>query len=75
MAIPEQARMSDDESSRLFGEQLRQVRALLDAVKDDTAETRLRIAMLEAGLASLSYRTDRLLTELIRLRKPVDMSD
>jgi hypothetical protein len=75
MAIPEQSRMSDHESSQLLGEQLRQVRALLDAVKDDTGEMRLRIAMLEAGLASLSYRVDRLLTELIRLRRPVDMSD
>ncbi len=49
-----------DKRDDLVLERLREIRALLGEVKEDTAELRLRVGMIEAGYASMSLRLDRL---------------
>ena len=48
-----------DARDNLVLERLREIRALLGEVREDTADTRLRVGMLEAGYASISLRLDR----------------
>ena len=53
-----------DETDNLVLLRLREIRALLGEVKEDTADTRLRVGMLEAGFASVSLRLDRLAADV-----------
>lgn len=50
----------NEHQDNLVLERLREIRALLGEVKEDTAELRLRVGMIEAGYASMSLRLDRL---------------
>jgi len=51
------------------------MRALLGKVKEDTADTRLRIGMLEAGYASVSLRVDRLVADVDRIGRRLDLAE
>ncbi len=46
--------MSDPIMDNLVLDRLREIRSLLGEVKEDTADTRLGVGMLEAGYASVS---------------------
>ena len=48
---------------------LREIRDLLGEVRADTADTRLRVGMLEAGYASVSVRLDRLAGDIERIKR------
>jgi hypothetical protein len=41
-------------------------------VREDTADTRLRVGMLEAGYASISLRPDRLAGDVERIKRRRD---
>jgi hypothetical protein len=56
-------------------ERLREIRAMLGEIKEDTAETRLRIGMLEAGYASLSLRLGRLIGDVEHIKRRLDLAD
>jgi hypothetical protein len=49
-----------DQPDNLVLERLREIRQMLGRVREDTAVTRLRVGMLEAGYAFISLRLDRL---------------
>jgi hypothetical protein len=65
--------MSDPTLESLALERLREIRAMLGEVKEDTADTRLRVGMLEAGYASVSLRLDRLAADVERLKRRSDL--
>jgi hypothetical protein len=65
--------MSDPTLESLVLERLREIRAMLGEVKEDTADTRLRVGMLEAGYASVSLRLDRLAADVERLKRRSDL--
>jgi len=67
--------MSDPATDNLVLERLREMRALLGEVKEDTADSRLRIGMLEAGYASVSLRLDRLAADVDRIRRRRDLAE
>ena len=48
---------------------------MLGEIKEDTAETRLRIGMLEAGYASLSLRLGRLIGDVEHIKRRLDLAD
>ncbi len=62
-------------SDNLVLERLREIRQMLSEVKEDTAETRLRIGMLEAGYASLSLRLDRLVGDVEHIKRRLGLVD
>lgn len=62
-------------SDNLVLERLREIRQMLSGVKEDTAETRLRIGMLEAGYASLSLRLDRLVGDVEHIKRRLGLVD
>jgi hypothetical protein len=64
-----------DERDDLVLERLREIRALLGAVKEDTADIKLRAGMLEAGYASMSLRIDRLDVRLERVERRLNLID
>jgi hypothetical protein len=67
--------MSDSATDNLVLERLREIRTLLGEVKEDTADTRLRAGMLEAGYASVSLRLDRLAADVDRIKRRLDLVD
>jgi hypothetical protein len=67
--------MSDPTMDNLVLERLREIRGLLGEVKEDTADTRLRVGMLEAGYASVSLRLDRLAADVERVKRHLDLVD
>ena len=66
--------MSDTPDNPVL-ERLREIRQLLGEVKEDTAETRLRIGMLEEGYASLSPRLDRLGGDVEYIKRRLGLAD
>lgn len=62
-----------DETENLVLLRLREIRAILGEVKEDTADTRLRVGMLEAGYASVSLRLDRLAADVARIKRRFDL--
>jgi hypothetical protein len=64
--------MSDNIDSLVL-ERLRELRAVLGEVREDTADTRLRVGMLEAGDASISLRLDRLASDVDRIKRRLDL--
>jgi chromosome segregation ATPase len=62
-----------DMPDNLLLERLREIRALLGEVREDTADTRLRVGMLEAGYASISLRLDRLAGDVERIKRRLDL--
>ncbi len=66
--------MSDDRD-HLVLERLREIRALLGEVKEDTAELRLRVGMIEAGYASMSLRLDRLGGDMEMVKRRLGLLD
>lgn len=54
---------------------LREIRDIVAAVKEDTAELKLRVGMLEAGYASLSLRFDRMEPRLERIERRLGLLD
>jgi hypothetical protein len=73
MAVPGGSEMSDPNLESLVLERLREIRAMLGEVKEDTADTRLRVGMLEAGYASVSLRLDRLAADVERIKPRFDL--
>lgn len=67
--------MSDPTMDNLVLERLREIRAMLGEVKEDTGDTRLRVGMLEAGYASVSLRLDRLAADVERIKRRLDLAD
>jgi len=67
--------MSDPAMDNLVLERLREIRTLLGEVKEDTADTRLRVGMLEAGYASVSLRLDRLAADVDRIKRRLELVD
>ncbi len=65
--------MSDQDN--LVLERLREIRALLGEVKEDTAELRLRVGMIEAGYASMSLRLDRLGGDMELVKRRLGLLD
>lgn len=59
--------------SSLVLDRLRELRAVLGEVREDTADTRLRVGMLEAGYASISLRLDRLAGDVERIKRRLDL--
>ena len=64
-----------DETDNLVLLRLREIRALLGEVKEDTADTRLRVGMLEAGFAWVSLRLDRLAADVGRVKRRLDLAE
>jgi hypothetical protein len=62
-----------DTPDNLVLERLREIRALLGEVREDTADTRLRVGMLEAGSTSVSLRLDRLAGDVERIERRLDL--
>ncbi len=62
------------EQDNLVLERLREIRALLGEVKEDTAELRLRVGMIEAGYASMSLRLDRLGGDMELVKRRLGLS-
>jgi hypothetical protein len=62
-----------DTPDNLILERLREICALLGEVPEDTADTRLRVGMLEAGYASVSLRLDRLAGDVERIKRRLDL--
>ena len=56
--------MSNPTMDNLVLERLREIRTMLGEMKEDTADTRHRVGMLEAGYASVSLRLDRLAADV-----------
>jgi hypothetical protein len=65
--------MSDPTLDTLVLERLREIRTMLGEAKEDTADTRLRVGMLEAGYAPVSLRLDRLAADVERIRRRLDL--
>ena len=65
--------MSDPTTDNLVLERLREIRAMLGEVKEDTADTRLRVGMLEAGYASVSLRLDRLAADVDWIKRRLNL--
>jgi hypothetical protein len=66
--------MSDPVTDNLVLERLRKIRTMLGEVKEDTADTRLRIGMLEAGYASVPLRLDRLAADVEWIKRRLDLA-
>ena len=65
--------MSEPTTDNLVLKRLREIRTLLGEVREDTADTRLRVGILWAGYASVSLRLDRLAADVEPLtRQPPD---
>jgi len=62
-----------DQPDNLVLERLREIRQMLGEVREDTADTRLRVGMLEAGYASISLRLDRLAGDVERIKRRLDL--
>lgn len=62
-------------SDNLILERLREIRDVQTAMREDIAEIKLRIGMLEAGYASLSLRQDRLVLSLERVERRLGLVD
>ncbi len=62
-----------DTRDNLVLERLREIRALLGEVREDTADTRLRVGMLEAGYTSVSLRLDRVAGDVERIKRRLDL--
>ena len=56
-------------------ERLREIRGLLGDIRADTADTRLRVGMLEGGYASVSLRLDRMAADIERIKHRLDLID
>jgi len=54
-------------------ERLREIRQVLGEVREDTADTLLRVGMLEAGYATISLRLDRLAGDMERIKRRLDL--
>ena len=54
-------------------ERLREMRAMLGDVKEDTADTWLRGGMLEGDYASVSPRLDRLAVDVERITRRLEL--
>jgi hypothetical protein len=67
--------MSDPATDNLVLERLRDMRALLGEVKEDTADTRLRVGMLDAGYASVFLRLVRLAADAERIKRRLDLAE
>lgn len=65
--------MSDPTLDSLVSERPREIRSMLGEVKEDTADTRLRVGMQEAGYASVSLRLDRLAADVERIKRRLDL--
>lgn len=57
------------DSDNLVLERLRDIRAVLGEIKEDIADIKLRVGMLEAGYASMSLRIDRLASDMDRVKR------
>jgi len=64
-----------DYTDNLVLERLREIRALLGEVKEDTGELRLRVGMIEAGYASMSLRLDRLGGDMEMVKRRLGLLD
>jgi hypothetical protein len=62
-----------DKIDSLVLERLRELRTVLGEVREDTADTRLRVGMLEAGHASISLGLDRLAGDVERIKRRLDL--
>ncbi len=62
-------------ADNLVLERLREIRALLGEVKEDTMELRLRVGMIEAGYASMSLRLDRLGGDMETVKRRLGLLD
>jgi hypothetical protein len=56
-------------------ERLREIRDIQTAMREDIAEIKLRIGMVEAGYASLSLRQDRVAVSLERVERRLGLAD
>lgn len=54
-------------------ERLREIRAMLGEIRADTADTRLRVGMLEGGYASVSLRLDRIAADVERIKRRLNL--
>ena len=62
-------------SDNLVLERLREIRDIQTAMREDIAEIKLRIGMVEAGYASLSLRQDRVAVSLERVERRLGLAD
>ena len=67
--------MSEPTMDNLVLERPREICTMLGEVREDTADTRLRVGMLEAGCASVSLRLDRLAADVERIKRRLDLVD
>ena len=65
--------MSDTRDNLVLERLHWEIRVLLGDVREDTADTRLRVGMLEAGYASISLGLDRLAGDVERIERRVDL--
>ena len=61
--------MSDD----LVLEHLRHIRAVVDDTREDIAEIRSRLGLLEGGYAAVSHRLDRMGGDIARIKRRLDL--
>jgi hypothetical protein len=64
-----------DAPDNLVLERLREIRAMIGRVLEDTADLKLRVGMLEAGYASMSLRLDRIDIRLERVEQRLGLMD
>ncbi|HUB47829.1 MAG TPA: hypothetical protein VMB73_22860 [Acetobacteraceae bacterium] len=62
-------------SDNIVLERLREIRTLLAEVREDTADMRLRVGMLDAGYGSMSPRLDRLAADVERIKRRLELVD
>jgi len=62
-------------SDNLVLERLREIRAMLGRVLEDTADLRLRVGAPEASNASVSLRLDRIGTDVDLIKRRLDLVD
>jgi hypothetical protein len=62
-------------SDNLVLERLREIRAMLGRVLEDTADLRLRVGALEASNASVSLRLGRIGTDVDLIKRRLDLVD
>jgi len=61
--------MSDDQNNIVF-ERLREIGAMLAEIQADTADTRLRVGILDT---SVSIRLDQIAAEVERIKRRLDL--
>jgi hypothetical protein len=62
-------------SDNLVLERLREIRDIQTVMREDIAEMKLRMVMLEAGYPSLSLRQDHMAASLERVERRLDLTD